>query len=240
MGHVSLRNRKLMQDGTQAGPMRDPTMPTELLDSMRELNRRFLELIADQPDGWNAPKRSLLPIPSPTTPSQLSARVAPLTPAQKAAVASCPYALFDLRFHDDTHWQERLRGNGIWRVAEASAVPTADVAITVGADARTVDFVRLVLFFAWHVASSGRLAAQLLLGMRESTVAAFRSTTIDCLPALANREASHLTARWNDCVPYWRALTGAAGRQDTAELRKIQLYGLQLAAAARLLRTAAP
>jgi hypothetical protein len=97
-----------------------------------------------------------------------------------------------------------------------------------------VEFARLALFFAWHVASTAKLAAQLLFGMHEDTAAAFREATIDCLPSLAETEAVHLTARWNDCPAYWSALTGAASRQNAAGLRRIQLYGLQLAAAARL------
>ena len=64
--------------------------------------------------------------------------------------------------------------------------------------------------------------------------AAFREATIDCLPSLAETEAGHLTARWNNCTAYWSALTGAAARENPASLRRIQLYGLQLAAAARL------
>jgi hypothetical protein len=104
-------------------------------------------------------------------------------------------------------------------------------------DRKTLEFVRLALFFAWHVASTTKLAAQLLLGMHEVTAAAFREATIDCLPSLAETEAGNLTARWNNCTAYWGALTGAASRQNPASLRRIQLYGLQLAAAARLCAT---
>src|ERR1700730_17481393 len=98
-------------------------------------------------------------------------------------------------------------------------------------------FAALALFFAWHVACTTKLAAQLLLGMHEVTAAAFREATIDCLPSLAETEAGHLTARWNNCTAYWSALTGAASRENPASLRRIQLYGLQLAAAARLCST---
>jgi hypothetical protein len=47
-------------------------------------------------------------------------------------------------------------------------------------------------------------------------------------------EAAHLSARWNGCSAYWSALTSAASRSDPAALHRVQLYGLQLAAAARL------
>lgn len=204
-----------MQDAHVGSWAREAHVSVEMRESVRELNRRFLELASCPPNGWDSARRGLSP--------DVSAGVAPLSAAQKAAASNCPYALFDLRFHDDGHWQSRLRSAGQWRVAEESSV-----------DAETLEFARLALFFAWHVASTSKLAAQLLLGMRDVTAAAFRSATIDCLPDLAVTEAAHLTARWNDCAPYWSALTRAAAGPDCAELRRIQLYGLQLAAAVRL------
>jgi hypothetical protein len=205
-----------MQDAYVRGWAREPQVSAEMLDSVRELNHRFLDLVAMQPDDWNSSSRVGLP-------AKVFGRVAPLSTAQKKAVADCPYALFDLRFQDDGHWQARLRTTGHWSVADEASM-----------DENTRNFVRLALFFAWHVASTTTLAAQLLLGMNEVTVAAFRGATIDCLPALVATEAVNLTARWNNCPAYWTALTEAASRPNAATLRRIQLYGLQLAAAARL------
>jgi hypothetical protein len=179
------------------------------------LNHRFLDLVVGHPGDWNVPGHALA--------VALSVQVAPLSAAQKSALANCPYALFDLRFHDGDHWQMRLRAAAPARVADQAP-----------ADVKTIEFVRLALFFAWHVATTRQLAARLLLGMHESTLAAFRATTVDCLPALAASEARHLAARWNECAAYWCALTGAASEPNPAILRRIQLYGLQLAAAARL------
>jgi hypothetical protein len=203
------------------GWTREAHVSVEMLESVRGLNSRFLDLAAVQsghpPFGdWNFPIQVGLS-------ANVSAQIAPLSAAQKAAAANCPYALFDLRFRDDRHWRMRFGGDGRWSVADAAPV-----------HANTLDFVRLALFFAWHVASAGKVAAQLLLGMSEGTVAAFRAAAIDCLPAVAAMEAVHLTARWNDCPAYWGALADAAARPNAAGLRKIQLYGLQLAAAARL------
>jgi len=98
----------------------------------------------------------------------------------------------------------------------------------------TADFVRLALFYAWHVASSTKLAAQLLLGMNERTAVAFRSVTLNSLQALVVSEAANLTARWCTSNAYWSALVCAASRTDAARLRRVQLFGLQLAAAAQL------
>jgi len=194
----------------------DPHVSAEMLESIRELNHRFLDLIAIPPIDWNTSMRAGLC-------AEVSRQVAPLSAAQKRAAANCPYALFDLRFHDDGHWQNRLRTAGRWSVADDTS-----------AEDDTRNFVRLALFFTWHVASTATLAARFLLGMNEVTAAAFRAATIDCLPALACTEAGNLSARWNNYPMFWSALTAAASQPNSAALRRIQLYGLQIAAAARL------
>ena len=204
-----------MQDAQSGSWSRESHVSPAMLESVRELNHRFLDLLAIRPSNWSSAGRGL--------PVAVSAQVVPLSAAQKGAAANCPYALFDLRFYDDSYWRARLKTAGRWSVADAPPV-----------DADSLDFVRLALFFAWHVAATPRLAAPLILGMNEVTAAAFRSMTIDCIPSLAVTEAAHLTARWNYCVPYWSALTDAAARSNFTGLRRIQLYGLQLAAAARL------
>jgi hypothetical protein len=176
------------------------------LNSIRGLNHRFLVLAGARAPEWG-----------------VGTRVAPLSAPQRAAAANCPYALFDLRFEDDAHWKGRLQAGYPKRVADGP-----------GADEETRDFVRLALFYSWHVASSSRLAAHLLLGMRGETSSAFRRIPVDALPALVETEAVNLTARWSDCGAYWTALIGAAVRADPVALRRVQLSGLQIAAAAQL------
>jgi hypothetical protein len=178
----------------------------EHLNSMRGLNRRFLDL---------AGKGLLTP--------GLGLQVAPLSQVQRAAAADCPYALFDLRFDDHAHWSGRFATIGTQRIAD-EAKSCED----------TVDFVRLALFYTWHLASSAALTAHLLLGMRADTVEGFRCIGVDALPALAHSETSNLTARWSACGAYWSALIGAAAGPDPAALRRVQLRGFQLAAASQL------
>jgi hypothetical protein len=192
---------------------RESPVPAELLLSLRGLNYRFLELITALPVEWDS-GQSLC--------GALSPQIATLSSVQKAAVANCPYALFDLRFHDHTHWHSRLRAPAGF-VAEPTSV-TPD----------TLEFARLAIFFAWHAANTRRFAAPLLLGMQPGTVEDFHRASIDRLPALAAVEAVNLTARWSDCTAYWGALTAAAAEPHPARLKRIQLYGLQLATAARL------
>ena len=200
-----------MQDAFVGNWSHESHLSAEVLGSLRDLNHRFLDLTATRTADW------------------VAGRVAPLSPAQRAAAADCPYALFDLRFQDDGYWRGRLQNSGAWRVADESVV-----------DDETTNFVRLALFYAWHVASTAGLKAQLLLGMNSTTAAAFRRITVNQLPALVATEAVHLSVRWSGCTAYWSALTAAASRADPAALRRIQLYGLQLAAAARLSNPSRP
>ena len=179
----------------------------EVRDSLRELNRRYL--------GLAALRAGALPL----------ARVAMLSPAQLAAAANCPYALFDVRFGDGQHWSARLQNTPQWHVADAPQV-----------DGEAVEFVRLALFFAWHVATSAPLHAQLLLGMPRSVAASFALLTVDRLPGIAIAEACHLAPRWHTCSAYWNALIDAAANPSALALRRAQLRGIQFAAAARLLQ----
>jgi hypothetical protein len=103
-----------------------------------------------------------------------------------------------------------------------------------GIDATHAEFVRLALFYAWHVASTAKLSAQLILGMNERTAVLFGRISLNRLQELAATEAVHLTARWGHCGIYWHALVDAASRQDPRHLRRVQLHGIQLAAAAQL------
>jgi hypothetical protein len=178
----------------------------EHLHSMRGLNRHFLDLAG----------KGLLT-------AGLGLQVAPLSQAQRAAAADCPYALFDLRFDDHDYWSGRLATIGAWRIAD-EARSCED----------TIDFVRLALFYTWHLASSAPLTAHLLLGMRDNTVESFGRVDVEALSVLAHTEAANLTARWGGCGAYWTALIHAAARPDPAALRRVQLRGFQLAAAAQL------
>jgi hypothetical protein len=204
-----------MQDAMVGSWAQETHLSDGTLKSLRALNHRFLDLAAARTNEWV--------ICGGGTSLRLAGQVAPLSALQREAAAACPYALFDFRFQDDGHWRLRLQNLGAWHVADESPV-----------DEETVNFVRLALFYAWHVASSTAIAPQLLLGMNGNTAGALRRITVNQLPALVATEAANLSARWCDCAAFWSALTGAASRADPAALRRVQLYGLQLAAAARL------
>ncbi len=193
-----------MQEAIVGGWSQESHLSSEMLSTLRDLNHRFLDLVAAR-GAW------------------VAVHVAPLSAAQRSAAAGCPYALFDLRFHDDAYWRLRLQDSEVWRVADEA-----------GADDETMHFERLALFYAWHVASGQGVKAHLLLGMNFNTVNAFRRITLNQLSALLPAEAGQLSARWGACAAYWRALAAAAAGADLTALRRVQLYGLQLAAGARL------
>ena len=184
---------------------RQASFSTQMLASLRELNHRFLDLAAAHSVQLKLP-------------AEAAAHIARLSGEERSAAADCPYALFDLRFHDDVHWRSRL--GEAWRIADEAAV-----------DEDMAAFVRLALFYAWHLASTPKLGGPLWLGMAESTAAAFRAASLDRLPALAASEAVNLSARWSSSTFYWRALISAAARGDPRRLRRVQLFGLQLGAA---------
>jgi len=205
-----------MQEAIASRETRESHVSVEMRASLRDLNHRFFDLMAARTQEWTASASDgWLPT--------LAGKVAPLSRAQRAAAAACPYALFNLRFEDEAYWRLRLQNVAPCRVEDE---------LIIGDD--TANFARLALFFAWHVAASAGLAAQLLLGMNGSTGAALRRLTVNDLPALVMTEAPNLRARWSECGAFWSALTAAAGRDDSAALRRVQLYGLQLTAAARL------
>ena len=176
-----------MQDAHTGDWVWESQLPARLLGSLQELNLRFLGLRAG-PGG------------------EFGGQAAPLSPAQRLAVAGCPYALFDLKFQDDGHWCPRLQNAAPWRVADAAM-----------GEPEAVEFVHLALFFAWHVASTAKLAAQLILGMNEATALAFRRITVDRLPQLGSKGA-HLKQQMQNKLIEHKEYIDKHG-QDLPEIR---------------------
>ncbi len=177
----------------------------DALASLRALNRCFLELAA-APDAA-APLR----------------RAALGTAAEREAAAGCPYALFDIRFQDERYWRPRLAAGTAWRIADTPPAAPA-----------RVDFVRLALFFVWHLARTDALRAQVLVGLSPALVTAFGALAVDRVVDVAQAEAAQLAPRWQDCPRYWDSLQAAVKHPAGTSLRRAQLYGIQFAAAARL------
>ena len=201
-----------MQESTVGVWAEGGRLSGEALGALFDLNQRFLDLLTQAHDG----DRHLGLAPG------VIAAIGALPPGQRAALAACPYALFDIRFTDDGFWRERLSGAWQWRIADQADQPEIR------------EFAGLCLFYAWHVAARDVEQSQLQLGMSGDTVAAFRRIKLNELSLLADQESDRLRARWHQYPSFWDALLGAASSADRRALRRTQLYGLQLTAAARL------
>jgi len=194
-------------------------LTAQLLRSLGELNRRFLELAGAAPS--RATGEWMLRVPP-----DLSQRIAALTQDRRAALSACPYALFDIRFCDEAHWHSSLQSGTRWCVNDVAPQ-----------DAGIAEFTQLALFYAWHLAASSPQSAPLILGMNERTVRAFAGITLDKLPGLIDAQRHHVSLRWANCKSYWHLVTSAASVPESRNLRRAQLFGLQVAAATRLSST---
>lgn len=193
-----------------------PLLSPQLLGSLGQLNHRFLDLAGAR----RAPAAAEWGL---NAPADVARRIAVLSDERRAALSQCPYALFDIRFCDDAHWQISLQSGPRWSVADLPA-PNPQIA----------EFLQLALFYCWHLAQTQPLSAPLILGMAERTARDLGKVTLDRLPALIGSQRHHLSLRWATYRSFWCALTSAASSPGSANLRRAQLFGLQIAAAGRL------
>ena len=200
----------------RAGRIFQPTM----LDSVRELNHRFLDLVGPRRRRWDpAASRAVC------SAAAVAGRWRRCRAPRRRPRRDCPYALFDLRFRMRFYWQSRLARAVHGSVADEPA-----------ADADRVDFRAAGAFLRLaRGRDTANLAAQFLLGMTPGHRGALSRRDVNCLPALAASEAAQLDRAME---PLRRLLERAdrrrVARRMRPHLRRIQLYGLQLAAAARL------
>jgi hypothetical protein len=201
-----------VQEAIIVQPGREPLLSPPLLRSLNQLNRRFLELVCT---GATLGEWGL------QVPAELGSRLASLSDVRREALSRCPYALFDVRFCDDQHWDAALLSASRWSVQDA---PDPEL--------RSTEFLQLALFYVWHLAQTQPLSAPLILGMAERIARDLAKVTLDCLPGLLFAHRHHLGLRWPHCRAYWHSITSA--QPGSPAFRKAQLFGFQVAAAVRL------
>lgn len=199
-----------MQHTASPAHNRPPLLPAYIFTSLQRLNRHLLALLA-------LPEcHRLLRVPP-----GLAQRFAGLSEERREALALVPYALFDLRFADESGWQQALLAAAHPGVADAPA-PESPVH----------HLAQLVVFFAWNLAQVERRSTPLVLGMSERLAGELATATLDQLPGLTNLLQHGLALRWAASRSYWGLLTSDACHPGSTDFHRAQLFGLQLEAAA--------
>lgn len=189
----------------------------EALDALAELNEQCLELLCEQAAAGAARSR-----PAPL--GGLEALWSGLDTATRRRAARCPFLLADAGFTGGCRppW---LRERG---VQDRDRPPVSAAFFTVP---RTVPVTRLVLAYAWHLARSESVAAQLFLGMSIRCVDSVAACTLRQIILVAESEPRLLRPRWPDRLEIWRELLAAARGGEPSAMERFRIRGLQLLAA---------
>jgi hypothetical protein len=186
----------------------------DTLASLRELNERCLELLAEQAAVRGSGGSQLL--------RQVADLWRILDTAARRRAAACPYLLLDAGFADAARWRAPHApqvGDGEHEGYTAwFTVPAA------------LEVARQVFTYAWYLARSQPAAARLLLGMPAPTALLLAQHTLGQIQALGACRAAWLRPRWPARVEAWRELLLAAAAGETQALERARLHGLTLLA----------
>jgi hypothetical protein len=180
--------------------------------SIHEINERCLELLAYAarlepvaPFSLVFPVRDLL---------------LQLTPELRMRAAARAFLLVNFEFGNVQWWtaihkfpEKPFRGTA-WRnpFPRRSAIPLA----------------RATLMLAWQLIRSDAKAARLALGVADEVAEIVGALQLTELDRLADRRHRHLEPRWADRPAVWRLMLSAALAPGSAELKRVDAYGLQL------------
>jgi hypothetical protein len=187
---------------------------SEPYGSLEELNEQCMELLAEQAAAQPMHGNLLL--------RQVGDMWRSLDRSARQRVASSPYLLMDVGFTDPYRWQ-RMQGpqvnaplpvpyGGFFTVPQAASVA------------------KQVFTYAWHLASTRSLAAQLRLGASEQCAHLISACTVTQIHQLAEQHPEWLRPRWPTKVKVWRNLLLAAASGDGIALERTRMHGFQLLA----------
>lgn len=196
----------------------------EASDSLVELNVQCLELLSDQAHA-HPPHGS-------TCLRQVAEIWSTLDAGARRRAASCPYLLVDAGFSDPTRW--------CWFEGR----PVNDLALRPYKSFFTVPrapaVTQQVFMYAWHLAQSQDVTAQILLGIPTHCTSLISSCTLPRIHELAEQHPDWMRPRWLNQVRIWRNLLVAAASGEALALESARMHGLQVIAgewrAAQLLR----
>jgi len=190
-------------------------LQSEAFDSLVELNAQCLELLAEQSLAQPLQGNLLL--------RQVGEIWRTLDDEARRRAASCPYLLFDAGFTDSARWRS-VDGQ---HVSETTRIPYATFFTVPRASA----VVRQVFIYAWHLAHSKDVSAQLLLGMPTHCTHLISAHTLTQIHELAERHPEWMRPRWPNRIRVWRDFLLAAASGDVVALENARMHGIQLIAA---------
>lgn len=130
-----------------------------------------------------------------------------------------PFSIVDVRFHDEMWWcaPDRWRTVGGRRL-EVSTMP-----------ASRIECLALeTLMFAWQVARSDRLVAEILFAMPRPAARCIAALTMQQIRTAAIDGARFLRVRWDTDSRFWRGLLIAAWEADRVSLERCKRHSLML------------
>jgi hypothetical protein len=214
-GIMVLRRRTDIDLVGELTSLTNSALRSEALDSIAELNGQCLELLAEQALSQPGQSNVLL--------RQIGDIWRSLDVEARRRAAACPYLLVDAGFADPGRWRW-LEGQYITEAAPASQTSFFTVP-------RALGVARQVFLYAWHLARSKNISAQLLLGMPTQCTHLISACTLPQIHELAELHPEWMRPRWPTRVKVWRDLLLAAASGEIVALENARMHGLQLLAA---------
>lgn len=197
-----------------------PVLSAAVLAQIHELNLDYLELLAAEhnvPD----PHGQLQHLPC-----KLHATIASLAPPARISLAALPYTLYSLGFEDEKLWRALAEP-----AALASSLSMTERYAQPHSPSLQASLCEVALLYAWHVATSSRLAARLIYAMPEAVTQRLTAAPPWYVRRLAVHHASLLMPRWPTNPGFWPDLVRFAAAADQPRLATAKVLGSQLIAA---------
>lgn len=182
------------------------------LSSIHEINERCLEVLAHTAHTGPVPPFSLV--------FPMRELLLEMTPELRKRAAARAFLLVDFEFRNVDWWtavckfpEKPFRGTA-WR----NPFPRrAAIALT-----------RATLMLAWQAIRTSETRACLLLGMADKVAKIIGELQLTELDRIAERRHRHLEPRWTDRPAVWHSLLSAASSPESAAMKRVDAYGLQL------------
>lgn len=187
-----------------------PVLHATLLAHIRELNFDYLELLTT---------RAHADSPQHRVPAATLAAIRDLSTQARRLLAAAPYTLF--RLH--------LERASLWSDASNGGARPADQRYATSTRAHAA-FCDAALLYAWHVASTARVALRLTYGLNDETSKRLIGSPLWRLKRIAHDHPEVLAPRWPTNPAFWPQLAALAAAGDDARLRTALLLGHQLIA----------